>query len=375
MKKLVLLVIIILLVYVQFNFFANKKQKWIAFNHKLIQYSGAFVPAENNIIFAYSGCNINFKTNSKSLVLFLNDYSSDAQSNYIRVQINQKDTVLQLFSSIKKYDLSKLTTDIESFVQIFKLTEASVGKVEFEGVKMDENSELLPCNLPQHKIVWIGNSVSCGYGNEVSVYGPPKGNPNTGFHSKNQNNYTAWGSVASRICKAKAIHLCFSGKGLYRNFDGSTMLLMHQFIQKAIPQEDIDIIPSTVMAPIYVIHAGTNDFGFEGANPNNKVDSALFISGLHNVFNIIQSWNPLAHVVVVSSNMVSDFFPKNGHKRLKSYLNSAIKNYPNSLLKFHFLELALQNEPYGENWHPSALEHQNMAKQIVPLLQDIQNKL
>jgi lysophospholipase L1-like esterase len=374
MKKIVFLVILVVFVFVQFNFLQLKKYKWIPFNDNNISYSGAFIPINNSMIFAYSGCNFNFKTNSKNLILFLKDFSTDEQNNYVKILVNQKDTLLKLFSNVNKYDISKLLTEEESVVKIFKLTEASVGKIEFEGLKIDENSDLLPFILPKNKIVWIGNSVTCGYGNEVSIYGPPKGNPNTGFHSKNQNNFIAWGSVASRICNSQSIQLCFSGKGLYRNFDGSTELLMHQLIQKAIPQEGLDLIPTTVIAPIYVIHAGTNDFGYEGVNPQFKVDSALFISGLHKVFKIIQTWNPSANVIVVSSNMISDFYPKNGNKRLKTYLNSAIQQFSNSFLKFHFLELAVQKEPYGENWHPSSLEHQRMANQIVPILQNILKK-
>jgi hypothetical protein len=326
------------------------------------------------MLFAYSGCNINFKTNSKSLILIFNDFSNLPQSNYIRVEVNNKDTILQMLSTIKKYDVSTLISEKESVVRIFKLTEASIGKIEFEGLKIDEGAELISLQLPKNKIVWIGNSITTGYGNEISVLAPPKGNPNTGFHSKNQNNYKAWGSLASRICDAQAIHLCYSGKGLYRNFDGSNELLIHQFIQKSIPQDDLEIISSTVTAPIYIVHAGTNDFGYEGANPQFKVDSALFVNGIHKVFKIIESWNFNAEIIVVSSNMISDFFPKNGNKRFKKYIQSAVQNFDNKSLKFHFLELKVQSEPYGENWHPSAFEHELMAKQIVPLLQSILQK-
>ncbi len=371
MKNFFFVCIVSIVGYFLFTFFSFNQNQKIPFNHQLIQYSGAFVKTDDNMLFAYSGCNINFKTNSKSLILIFNDYSILPQSNYVRVEVNNKDTILQLLSNVKKYDVSSLISQKESLVRIFKLTEASIGKIEFEGLKIDEGAELLSWQLPKNKIVWIGNSITTGYGNEVSVMAPPKGNPNTGFNSKNQNNYKAWGSIASRICDAQAIHLCYSGKGLYRNFDGSNKLLIHQFMQKAIPQEDIDIVASSVNAPIYVVHAGTNDFGYEGANPQFKVDSILFVNGMHKVFKVIESWNSTADIIVVSSNMVSDFFPKNGQKRFKNYVNSAVQNFDKKSLKFHFLELKVQSEPYGENWHPSAHEHELMAKQIVPMLKSI----
>lgn len=374
MQKILVVLIWLLGVVIHFNFFETEKTKWIDNSHPKISYSGAFYYTQKSMRFAYSGCNINFKTNSTKIILNLRDYSLPTSSNYLLVKINFKDTVIQLYNNILKYDVSNLLTDSINAISIYKLTEASIGKIDFLGLEILGNSFIDTLRLSSKKIVWIGNSVTCGYGNEVEILAPPKGNPTTGFHSFNENNYKAWGSIASRNCKAQAIHLCYSGKGLYRNFDGSKHLLIKDFIQKSIPQDNIEINPETVMAPIYVIHAGTNDFGYEGGYPDQLVDSIRFIKGLQSVFRVINLWNPQAEIIVASSNMLSNYYPKNGNKRLKSYLENAIKTFEKSNMKLHIIPLNIQQQPYGENWHPSAIEHQKMAAQIEPLLKQILSK-
>src|SRR5690554_1850406 len=73
----------------------------------------------------------------------------------------------------------------------------------------------MPCQI--HEIEFIGNSITCGYGNESSQ-NPPK----SGFTSVNENNYMAWGAIAARELQAQYSCVAYSGRGLYQNNDGST---------------------------------------------------------------------------------------------------------------------------------------------------------
>lgn len=339
-----------------------------------INYLGAKAVSQDFVALAYSGFQIRCTTTAKQFKLKLADFSKADQANYLYIQVNHLDTTLALTPDVLVYDLSTLFTADTSLVLIHKLTEAAIGKIHFYGLETNANAQLWHEENKLQKIVWVGNSITCGYGNKVQVAAPPKGNPNTGFHSVNQDNYWAWGSIVARALHLDAVQLCYSGKGLTQNFDGSTHLLIKDLLTYALPDEQTELDLNDVFAPVFVLHVGTNDFGCEAHQQHKQVDSAAFIDALHQLFFVIKQINPQANVVVVASNLTTNYYPKMGLSRLQHYLQMGINSYPQSSMKFSYLALQSQEAPYGENWHPSLLEHQKMANQILPILQDILNK-
>ena len=143
---------------------------------------------------------------------------------------------------------------------------------------MNDNQTGFKVEAQNRKIVWIGNSITCGYGNEVSIAPPPQGNPSTGFHSVNQNITKAYGSLISKQLNAQSINLCYSGKGIYRNYHGDQEKTIPKFINQVFPDSTgYPIEKAQITASLYIINAGTNDFGNENLPNATKVDSAKFV--------------------------------------------------------------------------------------------------
>ena len=102
-------------------------------------------------------------------------------------------------------------------VQLFKRTESFVGVTRFYGFELMGFKAAAEVEKPTKKLLIIGDSFSCGYGNDVEL--SAEQNPEIGFHAKNENNYLAYGAVAARKLGFQYQCIAYSGRGMYRNFD------------------------------------------------------------------------------------------------------------------------------------------------------------
>lgn len=118
-------------------------------------------------------------------------------------------------------------------VTIYKDTEAQKGSVVFKGFDLNGGT-MLPPTRRQRRIEFIGDSITCGYGDEgqnatcpfetkirdVTAPAPdthlpvvyPVNVPLT------EHQYLAFSAIAARELDADAVTTCFSGKGVYLNY-------------------------------------------------------------------------------------------------------------------------------------------------------------
>ena len=78
---------------------------------------------------------------------------------------------------------------------------------------LDKGSSLVPIKNKRGKLIeYIGNSITCGYGNE--------GGMGQTFCAETENHYMTYAAITSRNFNARHFAVCRSGIGIYRNWDG-----------------------------------------------------------------------------------------------------------------------------------------------------------
>ena len=97
--------------------------------------------------------------------------------------------------------------DKEHTLELFKRTEPLVGTTQFLGLQLGKGKLLPPPARPKRRIEIVGDSITCGYGNESA-------NQNEKFAPGTENNYLAYGAVAARALKAEYVAVAWSGKWL-----------------------------------------------------------------------------------------------------------------------------------------------------------------
>ncbi|MBX9850291.1 MAG: hypothetical protein K2X86_00865 [Cytophagaceae bacterium] len=338
-----------------------------------IQYSGRIdFSNPKKPAFSFPGVSIKAKFQGTAIDVLIKDYGMGTvtSTNYYNILIDGSlYTVLKVRSADTLYPVVRNLADGEHTIEVFKRTESSVGKSSFLGFQLRVNKTLLALPAkPARKIEFIGDSFTCGYGNEVST-----NSPNTGFHSDKENNYTAWGALTCRALNAEYHCTAYSGRGMYRNNSGSTsgtlpLIYLNTIADAASPAWS----PSTYIPDVAVIHLGTNDFFPEQWTPPSMVDSTQFVNTYKNFVGALRGYYPNAHIICVVPNSVSDWYPANFRtlSRMKNYVDAVVDHHVGlGDTKVYYFEIPTQSAPYGEDWHPTNATHVQMSNLIVPFIQ------
>ncbi|KHD37692.1 acetyl xylan esterase [Clostridium acetobutylicum] len=236
-------------------------------------------------------------------------------------------------------------------VELVKRTEASVGEVQFLGFTVDGGELISPPQHLQKRIMFIGDSITCGYGNEgKSQY--------QSFTTKNENAYLSYGAITSRLLRAEPMTICWSGKGLIRNSGGNTTDLMPDLYQRILPYTSTPLWDTNRWVPqVVVINLCTNDFSI------GIPDRTTFVTAYSTFIDGIRSQYPDAHIYCAVGPMLNG----DNLKSARDYINSAVEMKNSSGdQKVHFIEFPVQDSAngYGEDWHPTVKTHELMAVQL-----------
>lgn len=110
--------------------------------------------------------------------------------------------------------LASALNDTVHTVTIMNVIEAFHRQPEFKGFLLDKGKNLVfPPNLPQRKIEFIGNSITCGYGIESVEASDP-------FTEETENHYYTYAAITARNLYAQHFAIARSGIGIYRNYNG-----------------------------------------------------------------------------------------------------------------------------------------------------------
>lgn len=340
-----------------------------------IQYAGRINDKDpDHVKFSFPGVTIRAKFEGTAIDALLTEHGSGGTTttNYFNVIIDNDTTfTLKLLKTQAIYELARELKDTIHTIELFKRTESSVGSVTFNGFQLESGKSLLtPDALPEHKIEFIGNSITCGYGNEVSTTDP------NSFHftSVNENNYKAWGAITARNVNAQYSCVAYSGRGMYMNNTGSTTNTLPKIYDHIIADDASNLWDHTRYTPdIIVINLGTNDFAAE-ASGYATLDSAKYVSTYIDFITKLRGYYPTAKIICAVGVMMSDYYPVGAKHwtRIQRYVNGLVSyKKTNGDKQVYYLKMNPQSSPYGEDWHPTAKTQNDMANTLTTYINNL----
>lgn len=341
-----------------------------------ITYMGRVDKSNPNFVsFAYPGVTISTRFRGKSITARFKDLAILGMHNTFYCIIdNGEPQKIVLNEGQYEYVLASRLKDTLHTVELVKLTESIVGEVNFFGFVVGDKTGdaflVYADPLPELKMEFVGNSLTCGYGNELSSMTPKKG-----FSPLNENNYYAYGAITARKLNAQYVCTAYSGKGVCRNYEGDTENTIPQFYGKTIATKpDSKWDHSEYIPDILVLNLGTNDFQAESTT-KIRVDSIQFIAEYTAFLQRMKGYYPDAEIICAVGPALIDnmeFFP-NQLTRYSQCVLTAIKNAGGEENHIHYFETKPQEGPFGEDYHPTIATHTRMANELVSFI--IENKL
>ena len=335
-------------------------------DNKFIQYTGRIDfsnPQKPRL--SGAGAYLQAKFKSSSCSVLLEDQNLSNNHNYISIAIDGKyQKRIKLVKDNTEYEIAKNLEDTVHTLIVCKATEAQIGYVDFLGLLCTEI--LPPEKSRERKIEFIGDSITCGMGLDISEI------PCNSAQWYDQHNaYLAYGRLVADKLNADWLFSSVSGIGVTRNWNspGPTMpdVYDHIFLDTNSPIWDANQYTPDLVS----ICLGTNDFSDgDGTYKRDKLDSAKFISDYIRFIKHIRARYPHAQICCLTGPMFS------GEKsaRLAEYLSAIVKHMHEveNDNKVHLFKFA-GSYSKGCDSHPDRQEHEKMAEELLPFLKKVMN--
>ncbi|MDL2266294.1 GDSL-type esterase/lipase family protein [Parabacteroides sp. OttesenSCG-928-G21] len=233
---------------------------------------------------------------------------------------------------------------------------------EFRGFILDPGKKLpIAPELPQRKIEFIGNSITCGYGNEAPDANAP-------FRDETSNHYYTYAAITARAFHAQSLVVAKSGIGIYRNYGGpktgsqDCMPAMYHQTLFTDNRESWDFNRYT--PDVVCINLGTNDVSTQ------PYDVKLLEEGYRNFLQTVRKNYPQAKIVLLTGCMLSGKALQDVQRVMNRVVKEANDSGDKAVYRFDFPPQD-GNLGYGAHYHPSLAQHRKMAEELIPFISGI----
>lgn len=297
------------------------------------------------------------------------------RSGYFMAQIDQAEPFKVAFRGERDSVVTLATALPEGrhLVRLMYIIEGYEFFPEFWGFVLDKGRQLIDAPLlPSRKIEFIGNSITCGYGNE----GLKK---EEHFDYATENHYYSYASIAARNLEAQHWVVARSGIGAYRNYDGpkagnpeSCMPVQYEYTgyawkpelrkEPTFLREKWDF--SRYQPDVVCINLGTNDLS------TLNYDLSLLKQGYQKLLKQVRQHNPKAKIVFLTGSMLYNQELQIAKQLLDEVTTEAHKAGDKGVYRFDMAPIN-GNEFLGNDWHPNVYQDEKMANELTAYLRKL----
>jgi Carbohydrate esterase 2 N-terminal/GDSL-like Lipase/Acylhydrolase family len=236
-------------------------------------------------------------------------------------------------------------------ITICKDTESGIGYLVFLGMECE--ALLPPAPKPERKIEFIGNSITCGFGNDQSVFPCDKG------HWFDQENaYESYAPITARDLNAQWVLSSVSGIGMIHSCCNMSILMPEVFDKVDMRDNKIDWDFSGYEPDLVTICLGQND---------GVQDSVAFCSAYVRFIEIVRSHYLHAKILCLSSPMADSVLNPVLHRYLDGIVSAIHRKGDNNVNRYFFSK----RYDHGCYSHPDISEDHEMAKELVPFIRNL----
>ena len=313
--------------------------------------------------YSYSGIEFETIAQKVSVTLWTDGaYGPESLKAWVAVFINDEKVPSKRFSLDKEESSYVLYENQEAQsikVRLVKFSEAAYAKVGIKAIEVEGGLEMIrPTQPKKRKIEFIGDSITCGYGNE----GVCKVDD---FTTRLENPWLGYAVQVAEALEAEVQLVSWSGIGVYSGWtdtdEPSRDLLMPELYRYTDLEERWSF--TSFEPDAIIIHLGTNDASYT-KGIKERVDQ--FGSAYYEFIKEVRQYNPRAMILCVLGVMGQALYPEIS-RQVKRIREEDGDGKVASLC----LDMQLESDGLGIDDHPSLKTHQKMAQVIGKELQKI----
>jgi lysophospholipase L1-like esterase len=244
-------------------------------------------------------------------------------------------------------------------LDVVKRTETWQGVVTFRGLAMGTSTLLSAPRLPERKLMFLGDSVTCGTG--VNYNATCK----NAVTDPSSDAYDSYGMLLGRRLDAQSQLVCYGGRGLERDYKGNGVaegtLNAPQFLDLAVATDDpkgrVAWDTKSYVPDGIVVSLGTNDFSLEATKP---LDEAVWVGEYVALLKRLRGEYPQAVILGTEGAIVTN-------PLLRKYIQEAVAQVHDPKI---FWAESKHYPGNGCDGHPSREQHVHMAEDFEGVLRE-----
>lgn len=316
---------------------------------------------EGGVKLGFPGTAFHLRVRGNFLKLQVNASTDEV---YFDIAVDNEELVrLRCHAGSGEYPLLKNAVSGDHDLIITRRTESWQGVCEVKGFEAGAATQILPPPaLPLRKLMFIGDSITCGAATDIRPDDPLTGK--TAHEDQTSDANYSFGKVLARRLHAQCHLVSYGGRGLIRDWKGSTTINnAPSFYGRALPDDPSSPWnPGDYVPDALVICLGQNDFN------QGVPDEIIFVNAYAAFVRSIRRDAPHAKIFLADSPMIYDP-PGKLPKRsvLHAYILETIEKLGDSWVRIAPVK---HYEGVPNNGHPSRADHEAIASEIEPLLRE-----
>jgi lysophospholipase L1-like esterase len=350
----------------------------VTLNTQNVKHLGRTILMKDTLFLSLSGSGMEFEYEGRGLTLTLLGGGAsvvpDNEANYARMAIYVDDERvydIQLSAAQTTFRLAESAQPTKSVIRVIKLSECAMSLAGIAPLEISAGETVKPTPAKAHKIEFIGDSITCGYGIDDE-------DPLHPFQTKTEDVTRAYAYKTAKALGADYSMFSTSGYGIISGYtDDPTVKMTNQLIPDFYESMGFsyDLMPShpapmdipwtfqAFVPDAVVINLGTNDDSYcqeDTARQQEYADAyASFLK-------VIRKHNPNA-MIICALGLMGD--------RLYPWVCKAAKTYSEETgdQRIHTVRLPEQDPEIGyvSDYHPLESAHEKAANVLIPAIREI----
>jgi len=251
------------------------------------------------------------------------------------------------------YSLASGLAEGEHQFEMYRRTEASSGVTVVQGFEVSDGELLEPPAAAARRIEVIGDSITCGYGDE--------GKAPCSFSADTENPYGAYAAALARSLDAELDTVAWSGKGVIYNYNGDRLNPLPVVYDRVVPDDRKNPWSFARKPDVVIINLGTNDF-----STANAPTSALFTSTYQEFLARLRLLYPEAFILCTVGPMLSSSMLATARTSIAAAV--AARSAAGDMRVKAYEMMTPNSAPQGCDSHPNLVTQQAMAAELEMVL-------
>lgn len=295
--------------------------------------------------FTWPGSAIEFRFEGTKAAI---NIASQAQTRFV-VTVDDKTQDLWTNAGNHNYVLSSNLTSGTHTVRLTRVNESTAGATSFISDPQVDGALLTPPQIPQKKLLVIGDSITAGYGVEGT-------SASCHYTLDTSNQQLTYAALAANALGADLHAIAWSGIGAWRSYGEKTPTnptILVRYSRALAEDATSAWNPSQYTPDAILINIGTNDYWDGSVTDDYRL-------AMENLIAKVQSDYNNKPIYLIVSPMLTNKI----HDAQKAVLTTLIKDS----IKVIDLGVSDGSEGFGCDYHPNSITHARLGKALEKIL-------